>query len=127
NAAAGTCPKASSARLNSAASRYLRGGRRPRAAQLPTKSSHSPALPADLIRGPFSASIEAAMALQPAHGSRPWAAPVGLETGETKPRDFGANQSPRVTAIETTAPSPSHTTGPPQRRLPCASGQGPVR
>src|SRR5690606_3283366 len=44
-----------------------------------TELFRPPALPADLIRGPLSASAEAAMALRPAHGSRPWAAAVGGE------------------------------------------------
>src|SRR5690606_14304589 len=38
-----------------------------------------PALPADLIRGPLGAGTAAEVDLQPAHGSRPWAAPVVLE------------------------------------------------
>src|SRR5690606_31158749 len=38
---------------------------------------HPPALPADPIRGPLSANANAAMALQPAHGSSLWAAAVG--------------------------------------------------
>src|SRR5690606_31840602 len=44
-----------------------------------TEPPHPPALPADLIRGPFSTCIKAAMALKPAHGSRPRAAPVVWE------------------------------------------------
>src|SRR5690606_263880 len=37
-----------------------------------------PALPADLIRGPFSTTAKPSTALHPAHGSRPWAAAVGV-------------------------------------------------
>src|SRR5690606_956435 len=40
----------------------------------PLAPPNSQLLPADLIRGPLSANTEAIGALQPAHGSRPWAA-----------------------------------------------------
>src|SRR5690606_12877323 len=42
-------------------------------------------LPADPIRGPPAASTAASWALRPAHGSRPWAAPVAIGRAKEPP------------------------------------------
>src|SRR5690606_22197666 len=73
-------------------------------ASIPARSSTSPppgpegagtslpaALPADPIRGPLTANAAVSAARQPAHGSCPWAAAVGLKSPGANARRFSTS------------------------------------